>query len=108
MLGFAHDAAGLRNAPLPPTALTDPGLCHAPRGYVAFVSGIGPYPVASSTQRIDDPWGARTPYPSAGKWPVRVDEYADGVVERWVQSACVLCSHGCGLEIGIRDGRIVG
>jgi len=39
---------------------------------------------------------------------VRVDEYADGVVERWVQSACVLCSHGCGLEIGIRDGRIVG
>ena len=25
-----------------------------------------------------------------------------------MQSACVLCSHGCGLEIGVRGGRIVG
>src|SRR5205823_6402755 len=31
----------------------------------------------------------------------------DGV-DRWVQSACVLCSNGCALDIGVRDGRIVG
>lgn len=28
--------------------------------------------------------------------------------DRWVQSACVLCSNGCGLDIGTKDGRIVG
>ncbi len=28
--------------------------------------------------------------------------------ERWVQSACVLCSNGCGIDIGVKDGRIVG
>ena len=39
---------------------------------------------------------------------MRVDEHGDGAVDRWVQSACVLCSHGCGLDIGVRDGRIVG
>jgi anaerobic selenocysteine-containing dehydrogenase len=48
------------------------------------------------------------PYPRGGEWPVRVDELVDGFVERWVRSACVLCSHGCGLEIGVRGGRIVG
>ena len=58
--------------------------------------------------RIADPWGSRTPYPRGGDWPVRVDEHTDGPVERWVESACVLCSHGCGLDIGVRDGRIVG
>ena len=39
---------------------------------------------------------------------MRVDENVEGPVERWVPSACVLCSHGCGLDIGVRDGRIVG
>ena len=58
--------------------------------------------------RIADPWGVRTPYPRGGDWPIRVDEEVDGEVERWVQSACVLCSHGCALDIGVRDGRIVG
>jgi ferredoxin-nitrate reductase len=39
---------------------------------------------------------------------VRVDEHTVGRVDRWVQSACVLCSHGCALDIGVRDDRIVG
>jgi ferredoxin-nitrate reductase len=59
-------------------------------------------------ERIADPWGARTPYPRSGDWPVRVDEHVEGAVERWVQSACALCSHGCGLDIGVRGDRIVG
>src|SRR4051812_8642465 len=29
-------------------------------------------------------------------------------VERWVQSACVLCSNGCALDIAVADGRMVG
>ncbi len=58
--------------------------------------------------RIADPWGARTPYPRGGDWPVRVDEHVEGDVDAWVQSACVLCSHGCAVDIGVRDGRIVG
>jgi ferredoxin-nitrate reductase len=58
--------------------------------------------------RIADPWGTRTPYPRGGEWPIRIDEHTDGPVERWVQSACVLCSHGCALDIGVRDGKIVG
>jgi ferredoxin-nitrate reductase len=59
-------------------------------------------------ERIADPWGVRTPYPRGGDWPVRVDEHVEGAVERWVQAACPLCSHGCGLDIGVRGGRIVG
>jgi anaerobic selenocysteine-containing dehydrogenase len=41
-------------------------------------------------------------------WPVRVDERTTEEPERWVQSACVLCSNGCALDIGVRGGRIVG
>jgi predicted molibdopterin-dependent oxidoreductase YjgC len=45
---------------------------------------------------------------------VRIDvSLADGVdeqddVERWVQSACLLCSNGCGLDIAVAGGRIAG
>jgi anaerobic selenocysteine-containing dehydrogenase len=63
--------------------------------------------------RIRDVWGARTPYAPSSEWPVRVDQHlAAGVgehdVERWVQSSSVLHSNGDGLDIGVRDGRIVG
>jgi anaerobic selenocysteine-containing dehydrogenase len=43
---------------------------------------------------------------------VRTDRFVDGEVKNaditWVQSACVLCSNGCGMDIGVHDGRIVG
>lgn len=32
----------------------------------------------------------------------------EGEPDRWVHSACVLCSNGCGLEIAVKDGCIVG
>jgi anaerobic selenocysteine-containing dehydrogenase len=62
--------------------------------------------------RIDDPWGDRTPF-ARSDWPSRVDLHLiDGVaetdVDRWVPSACVLCSYGCGVEIAVKDQRIVG
>src|SRR4051794_343754 len=62
--------------------------------------------------RIAEPWGARTPYGPGEAWPVRVDTYVgEGTadqVDRWVQSASVLHSNGDGLDIAVRDGRIVG
>lgn len=51
-------------------------------------------------------WGDRMGY--QGKWPARVDEQITEQPDRWVQSACVLCSNGCGLDIGVKDGRIIG
>src|SRR5947209_7157703 len=56
---------------------------------------------------IEDIWGERTPH-LRGMWPVRVDERMTTEPERWVQSACVLCSNGCALDIGVKDGKIVG
>lgn len=63
--------------------------------------------------RIADIWGTRTPYPKDGLWPVRVDQaLQEGVteadVDRWVQSACVLCSNGCACDIAVKDGAMVG
>lgn len=67
---------------------------------------------ASSTRdSISDIWGPRTP-PVGNEWPVRVDQHTTEAPDRWVQSACVLCSNGCGMDIGVKDdtpgGRIVG
>src|ERR687886_134304 len=56
---------------------------------------------------IADVWGERTPHVH-NMWSVRADERTLEGPERWVQSACVLCSNGCALDIGVRDGRIVG
>jgi anaerobic selenocysteine-containing dehydrogenase len=63
--------------------------------------------------RIAEPWGSRTPYAPGETWPTRVDRYlADGLteddVDRWVQSASILHSNGDGLDIAVKDDRIVG
>jgi anaerobic selenocysteine-containing dehydrogenase len=62
--------------------------------------------------RIADIWGKRTPYGAGTRWPTRIDQYLrPGVTEAqvtWVQSACVLCSHGCGVDVAVRDGQMVG
>src|SRR5436853_2628413 len=61
--------------------------------------------------RTANVWGDRTPLERGMPLPPRVDshvEVADGDIDRWVQSACVLCSNGCGLDIAVKDGRIVG
>lgn len=63
--------------------------------------------------RIAEPWGTRTPYRPGERWPTRVDSYlADGLteedVDRWVQSATILHSNGDGLDIAVKDDRIVG
>ncbi|OBG83474.1 molybdopterin oxidoreductase [Mycobacterium sp. E802] len=63
--------------------------------------------------RIADPWGIRTPYGKGEPWPHRVDTFLDGglspdQVDRWVQSAAVLHSNGDGVDIAVKDGRIVG
>jgi anaerobic selenocysteine-containing dehydrogenase len=62
--------------------------------------------MGESRDSVADVWGPRTPY--VGEWPVRIDTRTTDDPDRWVQSACVLCSNGCGLDIGVKDGRIVG
>jgi ferredoxin-nitrate reductase len=59
-----------------------------------------------SRDSIKNIWGERTPH--YGQWPVRVDQRIEVEPDKWVQSACVLCSNGCGMDIGVKDGRIVG
>ncbi|PZE32870.1 nitrate reductase [Curtobacterium sp. MCSS17_006] len=63
--------------------------------------------------RIADIWGTRTPFRRDELWPVRLDQkLADGVteadVDRWVQSACTLCSNGCACDIAVLGDRMVG
>ncbi len=67
----------------------------------------------SEPDRIAHLWGERTPYGPGEPWPVRVDQHlAEGVdeadVERWVPTAALLHSNGDGLDLAVRDGRLVG
>ena len=68
---------------------------------------------AGDSSRIEDVWGARTPYARGDLWPERADQaleagLTEADVDRWVRSACVLCSNGCGCDIAVKDGRMVG
>ena len=63
--------------------------------------------------RIAEPWGSRTPYAAGEPWPTRLDQYLedgldDADVDRWVQSASILHSNGDGIDIAVKDDRIVG
>ncbi|KKZ67898.1 nitrate reductase-like protein [[Emmonsia] crescens] len=59
-----------------------------------------------SRDSIKDIWGARTPFKH--EWSQRCDANVLDTPDKWVQSACVLCSNGCGLDIGVKDGKVVG
>src|SRR4051812_3935224 len=63
--------------------------------------------MAKTRDSLEDIWGPRTPY-AGGEWPARRDEHTQAGAERWVQSVCMLCSNGCALDIGVRDGKMVG
>ncbi|RYP20842.1 hypothetical protein DL765_002576 [Monosporascus sp. GIB2] len=63
-------------------------------------------PAFQTRDSIEDIWGPRTPYKH--EWPPREDRACNEEPEKWVQSACVLCSNGCGLDIGVKDGKVVG
>jgi anaerobic selenocysteine-containing dehydrogenase len=63
-------------------------------------------PIRESRDSIADIWGPRTPY--YGHWPERIDERILEEPEQWIQSACVLCSTGCAMDVGVKDGHIVG
>src|SRR4051812_12652624 len=61
-----------------------------------------------SRDSVADVWGERQPFHGEGQWPERVDVHLDEEPDRWVQSACILCSNDCALDIGVKDDRIVG
>lgn len=56
---------------------------------------------------LSEPWGARTPYSGAGRWPERVDERVLEEAVEWVSSVCGLCAHGCAVDLGTAGGKIV-
>lgn len=58
--------------------------------------------------RIVDPWGPRTPYGRGERWPVRVDEHVTDEADAWVPTASILHSNGDGIDVAVRDGRMVG
>jgi anaerobic selenocysteine-containing dehydrogenase len=62
--------------------------------------------VPETRDSVRDVWGPRAPF--ADEWTPRVDERTIETPDSWVQSACVLCSNGCALDIGVKNGRIVG
>lgn len=62
--------------------------------------------MAQDRDSVQDIWGQRTPYKH--EWPVRVDYNVEKDPDNWVQSACLLCSNGCGMDIGTSGGKIVG
>ncbi|WP_413454285.1 molybdopterin oxidoreductase family protein [Georgenia phoenicis] len=69
--------------------------------------------MVTSTDRIAEIWGTRTPYGAGETWPQRVDtRLAEGLVpddvDRWVPSASLLHSNGDAMDIAVKDGRIVG
>ena len=64
--------------------------------------------IRQSRNSIEDIWGERCGYHGERAWPVRIDHALSEEPDHWVQSACVLCSNGCGLDIGVKHGRIVG
>src|SRR5215213_11190638 len=64
--------------------------------------------VGESRDSIKNIWGTRKSFFGNGEWPERVDQNLIEKPDKWVQSACVLCSYGCALDIGVKDGRIVG
>lgn len=63
--------------------------------------------VSETRNSIADIWGERQLF-VGDEWSVRVDERVLEELDRWVQSACVLCYNGCGMDIGVKNGRIVG
>ncbi|WMY78079.1 nitrate reductase [Citricoccus sp. I39-566] len=67
----------------------------------------------TTTDRIAEPWGTRTPYAAGESWPVRVDTHLEegldpSEVDRWVQTASILHSNGDALDVAVKDGRIAG
>jgi ferredoxin-nitrate reductase len=98
-----NDPPELRADHLVARMLEHDSVTHPLRGYAGSMAA----------RTGDDIWGQRTPYSPGESWPVRVDQHLiDGVtvddVDSWVPSACLLCSNGCGLDIAVKDGQMVG
>ena len=67
--------------------------------------GISPPACARACRATSARRGARGPCVSTSISPLASPRMT---VDRWVQSACVLCSNGCGMDIAVKDGKIAG
>ena len=61
---------------------------------------LRPASMPETRDSITDIWGPRTGFEGQEQWPARIDEHTTEAPDHWVQSACVLCSNGCGVDIG--------
>lgn len=88
-----------------------PGLTDAQNLLQPVIGTPEPEPQAENAtakatrDSIRNVWGDRTPYYQ--QWPGRVDARILEQPERWIQSTCILCSSGCGMDVGVKDGKIV-
>ena len=95
---------------MPKTAARQPVMPSRPPGFRTVRFGNQRHGGCGPHRRTVREW---TPYGPGQPWPERVDTFlAEGIepgsVDRWVQSAAVLHSNGDGLDIAVKDGRIVG
>lgn len=102
-------------------------IFHAPKDCCHFLQTLDMTEnIYEIRDAIRDIWGPRTPYQH--EWPTRCDVHTVDTPDKWVQSACVLCrylqlcfpvswrklkaisqhSNGCGMDIGVKDGKVVG
>jgi ferredoxin-nitrate reductase len=97
-----------------PVGAALPAAASAPASSSQQIRSVANIPVATADtgryltrNSILDVYGARTPYRGEGRWPERVDERHLDTPDHWVQSVCILCSNGCGMDVGVKDGRMV-
>lgn len=64
--------------------------------------------LSHASDRCADLYGERTPFTGVEAWPERVDSQLVDKPDRWVQSACISCSIGCGVDIGVKDNKSEG
>ena len=74
----------------------------APRSEVT-ADGQAPRPRSGSGSALDHGGDRYTYVDQPGRGPVS----ASRAVDRWVRTTCGYCSVGCGMRIGVRDGRAV-
>ncbi|GAA5854096.1 hypothetical protein JCM8547_008224 [Rhodosporidiobolus lusitaniae] len=84
-----------------------------PRRRLPSLSELGSAVSCShNSAEVDKIWGERAPFHGDERaWPERQDYMMlekEDEVEKWTQSACVLCSNGCAIDIGTKDGKVVG
>ncbi|GAA5977989.1 hypothetical protein JCM11641_004350 [Rhodosporidiobolus odoratus] len=84
-----------------------------PRRFLPKLDDLGS--VVSESRKsaeVDKIWGEKRPFNgNETEWEEKVDHMLlepEEKIEKWVQSCCVLCSNGCAIDVGVKEGKVVG